>query len=412
MNPMLSRIPTRWRIFAAAPHRMLFFGGAFALVVSMLWWGAVLLARAGLPGLGWFSLPPVWLHAWMMVYGVFPFFVLGFLMTAFVRWIGAPPIAPGLYQPVAAALFAGFVLVVLGALTSPALTALGMSLTALAWLAGALGLGWRLRRYGANSSPHPPWALVLLVIGWLGAALSAWGCATGHWAALAAGPKLGLWGFLAPMLFVVAHRMLPFFAQANLAGYRAFRPGWAPALAAVLFLLHAALEITDQRAWLVLPDAPLAALSGWLLWRWQPWRARANPLLWSLFASFFWLPVALALSAAQSLIFLLSGHRVLGLAPLHVLAIGVLTGMVVAMVTRVSLGHSGRALTMDKLSLACFLGLQLAVITRLLAEWPGIAAGAPTWLVASAGLWLLAITPWALHHIRIYWQPRIDGQPG
>ena len=33
-------------------------------------------------------------------------------------------------------------------------------------------------------------------------------------------------------------------------------------------------------------------------------------------------------------------------------------------------------------------------------------------LVISAGLWLLAITPWAWHHIHLYWQPRVDGQPG
>lgn len=406
------RFILHWQRFCAAPHRMLFFGGACALVLSMLWWGAVLAARAGLLPMPPQALPGIWAHAWLMVYGIFPFFVLGFLMTAFVRWIGAPPVSPRLYRPVALGLFAGYLLVLFGASFSLPAAAAGMAITALAWLAGVIGLGLRLRTHLPTSSPHPPWALILLAAGWLGAALSAWGAASGHWALLAAGPKLGVWGFLAPMVFVVGHRMIPFFAQAALPGYTAFRPDWAPAAGAALFLGHTALLLAGLHAWLWLTDLPLAALSGWLLWRWRPWAARGNPLLWTLFAAFFWLPAALALSAADSLILAASGASAFGRAPLHLLAVGLLTGMVMTMATRVSLGHSGRPLTMDTFSLGCFSVLQLAVVARLIAELPGLDAAMNTWLVVSAGLWLLAVVPWAWRYGRIYWQPRVDGQPG
>lgn len=404
--------PLQWRAFVAAPHRMLFFGGACALLLSMLWWAAVLASRSGLLPVPPYGLPPIWMHAWLMVYGVFPFFVLGFLMTAFPRWIDAPPVEPTLYRPVAFGLYAGYALVLLGAPFAAAPAALGMLLTAGGWLAGLLGLALRLRSRLPVASPHPPWAALLLAIGLGGALTAVWGTATGNWQALAAGVRVGVWGFLAPMVFVVAHRMLPFFAQTKLSGYSAWRPAWSPPVVMALFLGHAGLLLGSQPQWLWLTDLPLTAISAWHLWRWQPWRAAREPLLWTLFAAFFWMPVALGLSAFQSLALAITATPVLGFAPLHMLTVGLLTGMVMAMATRVSLGHSGRALRMDRLSLVCFLVLQLAVATRLLAELPHIPLTRNTWLLISAVLWLLAWLPWTLRYGRIYWQPRVDGQPG
>lgn len=404
--------PMQWQSFAAAPHRMLFFGGACALVLSMLWWGVILAAYAGLMPMLGLSMPPAWIHGWLMVYGIFPFFVLGFLMTAFVRWIGAPPVAPRLYQPVALGLFVGFLLVLVGAITTPGLTATGMTVTALSWLAAVIALGRRLRAHLPTTSPHPPWAIILLAVGWLGALLCAVGAIAGYPTLLAAGPQLGVWGFLAPMVFVVAHRMLPFFAQAAVHGYTAFRPAWAPPIAATLFLLHAALTVAGQAAWLWLPDLPLALISGWLLWRWQPWKLLGNPLLWTLFAAYFWMPAALALSTIDSIALATSAADLFGRAPLHLLTVGLLTSMVMTMVTRVSRGHSGRTLVMDGLSLGCFGVLQLAALARLIAELPGLESVMYDWLMVSALLWLLAVLPWAWRYGRIYWQPRIDGKPG
>lgn len=401
-----------WRYLIDAPHRLFFFGGVVALVVTMLWWITVLAGREGLIPAPPFALPPIYAHAWLMVYGIFPFFILGFLMTAFVRWINAPALSPRLYRPVAAAFFVGFALAAIGALFSIRVAAIGMTITVIAWLAGTAALALRMREVPATDTPHPPWALAVLLIGWLAASVSAWGAITRDWQILAIGPRLGIWAFLVPMVFIVAHRMLPFFAQGALPHYTAFRPGWAPGLAVALFLTHAVLMVGAQPEWLFLTDAPLAVLSGWLLWRWQPWRARGDALLWTLFASFAWLPIGLGLSAADSLSWAIAGENLFGRAPLHVLGIGLLTSMVLAMTTRVSRGHSGRALIMDRLSLGCFLILQLAVLARLVAELPGVTSMSNRWLLASAVLWLLAVVPWACRYGLIYWQPRVDGRPG
>ena len=75
-------------LFASAPHRMMFFAGAAAVIVSMLWWACFL-------GAGYFGhafpaapVPPGWAHAVFTQYGMLPLFMFGFLLTVFPRWMG------------------------------------------------------------------------------------------------------------------------------------------------------------------------------------------------------------------------------------------------------------------------------------------------------------------------------------
>ena len=77
-------------ILFAAPHRPMFLAGAAQTVLAFLPWVWELLARNGLlagPAWPW---PPGWVHGLWALYGVFPFFVFGFLMTAMPRWQGMP----------------------------------------------------------------------------------------------------------------------------------------------------------------------------------------------------------------------------------------------------------------------------------------------------------------------------------
>ena len=80
-----------WSTYTAAPHRVLFLPGALLVVLAMLWWLLDLESRrAGGVGLG--ELPGPALHAWWMLYGVFPCFVFGFLFTAAPNWSNGPAV--------------------------------------------------------------------------------------------------------------------------------------------------------------------------------------------------------------------------------------------------------------------------------------------------------------------------------
>ena len=82
-----------WPVFFHAPHRPMFFAGTVQGLLAMGWWLLDLAARAGLglPQMAW-PLPPQWVHAMLMLFGFFPFFMFGFLMTAGPRWVGAAPV--------------------------------------------------------------------------------------------------------------------------------------------------------------------------------------------------------------------------------------------------------------------------------------------------------------------------------
>ena len=81
---------SRLSILFAAPHRSMFLAGAVQALLAFAPWAWELLARTGLfagPAWPW---PPAWVHALWAAYGIFPFFVFGFLMTVIPRWQGLP----------------------------------------------------------------------------------------------------------------------------------------------------------------------------------------------------------------------------------------------------------------------------------------------------------------------------------
>jgi uncharacterized protein involved in response to NO len=223
--------------------------------------------------------------------------------------------------------------------------------------------------------------------------------------------KLGTFGFLLPVYFTVCHRMLPFFSN-NIAkgrGYVMRRPAWSLPVAWVLLLAHLLLDWSGQLRWLWLCDVPLALVFGWHALAWQPWKCMRPGLLAVLHIAFAWLPLAFVLFSVQDLVLASGGGYVLGRAPLHALAIGFFGSMLVAMVTRVTHGHSGRPLQMHPVPWLCFVLLQAVALLRIRAELGG---DMYLWLVIAGAGWLLAFLPWVLRSAWIYLTPRADGRPG
>jgi uncharacterized protein involved in response to NO len=374
-------------LLAAAPHRPLFLAGALAVLTSMARW-ALELASMRLGWRGWPqpTVPPGWAHAMLTQYGMLPMFMFGFLLTTFPRWLNRPSIRPRRYVAVAGAVVAG-------------------SLLSHAGLRGRPGV----LRASQRRNQHAWSCLAALCLGTLGlvAFLGFLAGAPAHCARFAI--KLGTFGLLVPVYFTVAHRMVAFFSGNVVPGYVVRRPAWSLPLMWPLLLAHLALDLAHAQAWLWLADAPLAVLFGWHALAWQPWKAMRPGLLAVLHLAFAWLPLAFALYAVQSLC-LFAGHGpVLGLAPLHVLTIGYFGSMLVAMVTRVTQGHSGRPLQMGAVPWACFVLLQGVVLLRV---WAELARDGYLWLIVAACGWLVAFLPWVVRSTWIYLTPRVDGRPG
>ena len=412
---MILRAPSvsRWNVLTAAPHRLLFFTGMANLLLASAWWMCHLVARyTGAPLLALdLAVAPIWAHSFLMLFAVLPSFIFGFLFTTFPRWMNGPEVPRRTYVATATCMISGTITWLAGTHSGPALQLAGAALT-LAGLATGLVALLRVLLDARQVVAHAVVAATALAVGIVSLAGFGYGLWDANDFALHFAVRAALWGFLLPIFFAVCHRMVPFFSQNAVAGYVAWRPLWMLVAVVALAYLRLFLGTAGALQSLAAVDLVLVALTATCAVRWSSLGARGNPLLWTLYAGFAWLPIAMALQTARDTSFVLTGEWALGRAPIHALGIGFFGGMLVAMVTRVTIGHSGRPLRMDRAALLCFLAVQAAALMRVGSELITAPAAIRNLLLGSGLLWLLAFAVWSYRSSGIYLAPRVDGRPG
>ncbi len=400
--------------FTAAPHRVMFFGGALQTIAVMLWWMLELVTRYGIVGqpLSW-PISASAAHAYLMLYGLFPFFMFGFLMTTFPRWMNGKEIPAKYYVP-------AFSLMLLGAFGFYLGLLVGNSVLVSATI--CLLAGWGMALYALlrvlldtrpSDKRNPIILFIAFSMGWCGLASFL------GWLILDAAMLLdfaiqcGLWFFLLPIFASVGHRMIPFFTGSALQVQNVPRPNWAWWTILAASVSHGLLQLAEATNWLWLCDAPLAFAALYLSYVWGLRRSLPNPLLAVLHVGFVWIGIAMLLFTAQSLLAFLNLGTMInwGFAPLHALTLGCFATLIIGFGTRVTLGHSGLPFKIDQPIKLMFVGIQLVALLRVLADMLPIQGG--HWLaVVATAMWLACFVPWALRFVPAYWQPRADGQPG
>ncbi len=403
-----SSFPARWSVFSSAPHRMLFFAGVLQTLLVMGFWLAELLGRV-LPGGGLaLSLVAIHAHSFLMIYGIFPFFIFGFLFTVYPRWMGGKVIARRAYITSFALLGGGMLLFYLGLYTRTPIIMLAVALVLSGWIVAWISL-YQVFLRAHSHGMHERLLNLALAAGALGVATFLAALLTGSPFAFTLARVTGLWLFLVPVLFLVSHRMIPFFSQSGLMNYMMVRPAWGPPVMLILAAGHALLELAGLPEWRFLADVPMAIAALHHSWVWQFRRSFHARLVAMLHIAFLWLGIGMSLYALQSLALLITGSDPFGRAPLHALAIGFFAGMVVAMASRVMLGHSGRALAADTITWLALLGINVTAILRIAGELPAVGA---TFNLLAALAWLAAFLPWVWRYLPITLLPRADRQPG
>lgn len=395
------------RVLFRAPHRAMFLGGCAMLLASFTLWAIEIAGRAGLVGGVAWVLPPAWMHALLILCGVFPFFIFGFLLTAMPRWQGLPDLNTRDWSWAWRLLAGGWCASLVGMLL-PGLLVAGL----VAVLGGWVILLRVLGRVAMHQHPDRVHALVTfsaLTAGCIG--LGAWLPAIiaqdAAWARFAT--QVGLWWFLLPVFFTVCHRMVPFFSSNVIKPYVVVRPRWAFAIVAAS-VIHGALAIAGHEglAWIV--DLPAACIALWLSCKWRLVASLKVALLGMLHVGFAWLGIGLTLFAVQGIAAMFN-VQLFGLAPLHAIGLGYFGSILLAMVSRVTLGHSGQALKADRLTVMLFVALQCVTLARIFADI-GPASLSNGLMAASIAAWCLVFSVWAIRYAPSYWRARVDGKAG
>lgn len=410
----MTKIKQTWKNFTAAPHRVMFLGGALQTIAVMAWWFVDMVTRYGVAGqhIEW-SIMPSAAHTYLMLFGLFPSFIFGFVMTTFPRWMGGKEIPAKHYVPAFVFLLLGNVIFYVGLLTQQSVLLLAVASTLAGWAVAVYALLRVVLDTPPADKKNPVVILLSLGLGWIGLAAFLMWLLSDNMVWLQIATQTGIWLFLVPLFATVGHRMIPFFTMSALPQLHVERPDWPWWVILAGSAMHALLQLSDVTSLLWLSDAPATVAIFYLMYSWGSLHSLEKPLLAVLHYGFAWLGIAFLLSSLQSATQYLSHDTLFiwGLAPLHALGIGCFATLTIGMGTRVTLGHSGLPFHVDTALKLMFFGMQFGAILRVLAEVLPLQNN--YWLYLAASLaWLACFTPWVWRYLPAYWRVRADGQPG
>lgn len=208
------------------------------------------------------------------------------------------------------------------------------------------------------------------------------------------------------LVALVGGRVMPFFTQAVVPGFRASRREWletttmgAFAVLILLQLFGAPLFLTGLTA-LLLAVTQALRVAGWH--HPQVWRM---PILWVLYTGMIWMIIGLLMLALASI-----GLVGANLAK-HALGVGGIGVLTLGMMARVALGHSGRPIEPVRSIEIAFILLNAAAAVRVFG--PLLPLGSYTfWVHLSGGLWIVCFLIFCRVYLPVLSTPRIDGKPG
>ncbi len=376
--------------------RPFFLGGSvFALLAIPLW---IVAFSGGLgnwqPAGGWMA----W-HRHELLFGFGAAIIAGFLLTAVQNWTGQP----GLSGKPLAALALLWLAARLGWLCNLPLPLLLPLEAAFLFVVAAL-MGQQV--WHVKQKNNYPIVAVLLLMASVNCLLL-YGLATADDGLQRQAAYAGIW-LVAAMMTLIGGRVIPFFTQRGLRRVQGVKPWvWLDksllacgVLIAVLFATGLALQ---PSLWVALPLAAFGIGHLLRLVRWYDHGIWQIDLLWSLHMAIAWLAIA-ALGLALWHLGLLANPS----PSLHALTVGAMSGLILAMIARVSLGHTGRDLVAPKTMVWAFALLNLGSFARVFLHgvWPLYSL----WLAAAC--WAAAFGLFVWHYAPMLLSARTDGHPG
>lgn len=349
--------------------------GVFAVLIIFLW-------VVGLHGRGLSAVTPLW-HSHEMLVGFALAAVAGFCLTAVATWTGRPAITG-----------APLAILVLFWLTGRLAMLLSKSLPAsfivLLDMLFPILLAVLLSReiIAARNRRNYPLVAIIFIVASLNALYH---LGAGQW--LPGTDRLAIYLLIHILLLlvtIIAGRIVPSFTGNWLRqqgkDQMPFSSNNIDQAALVLTLLTGLSASFMPTHWLTGGVAIATAIvHGFRLSRWKGMATISNPLLFVLHVAYLWLPFGYALLACA-----VFGWVFTPTAALHALTMGAIGSMVLAVTTRVSLGHTGRPLQAARLTVFAYWLLMLAALVRVLGPLTGksyllmIDLSATGWMLAFA----------------------------
>lgn len=373
------------------PFRIFFLSMTLLALITIPLWVLVITGTIRLP----LAMPGLFWHQHEMLFGFLSAAIAGFLLTAVCVWTNTERTHGWSLLLLWLVWLAGRLLLMFGA-SLPEWLVQGVNLAFLPLV--MLDAGWRV--WQAKQSRQ---VMILVVLGVL------WLMQLGYVMQLDARFIQGALIMALALISIIGARIIPAFSSGWLR-QRGVDPNPVKTipkldlvivgnLMLLLLSLFTGLQMVTGVLAIVAATLMLIRLAGW-----KGWLVYKEPLLWVLHLSMLWVPVALLLLAGT----LIAGWP--ASAWTHAAGTGAIGCLVLGVIARVALGHTGRPLVLPKGMVLAFIAIQLAALVRVATAlgwfpWhPGIST--------SAVLWMLAYGLFLIRYTRILASPRPDGRVG
>lgn len=374
--------------------RPLFLAASLWATLALALWIFVLTQGLTLPS----RFSPVDWHAHEMLFGFIPAAIAGFLLTAIPNWTGRAPVRGLPLIGLVVLWVAGRIACFASALLP---VWLGVAVDSMFLLALCLIVAREIVLAGNQRNLIMPVPIAVLLIANI----------LTHLEALSVAVPAGLGRRLAItavvfLITVIAGRIIPAFTRNWLAVRKAEK---LPAAAGRFDAVAIAVLALGLLGWVFFPASPAtgvillagAALNGWRLARWRGLATTPEPLLAILHLGYLWIVIGAALLGASII-----GDHVPEPAAIHALTAGAMGTMVLAVMSRVSLGHTGRMLHADAITTTAYAAITLATLTRIAAAClPSVYLP----LISLSGvLWIVSFGIFVVYYGPMLLAPRVD----
>jgi uncharacterized protein involved in response to NO len=380
--------------FFSYGFRPFFLGAAVFAGIAVPAW---ILIVTGAIGSDFLYAPREW-HVHEMLFGFLPAAMAGFILTAIPNWTGRVPVRGTLLVSLSVLWLAGRLMVALpGPVPVIAVVvdaAFLVSLAALVWREVAAARMWNRSAIGVLITLYAGANMSFHVLALRGTSTEV--------------PERVALSILLLLLTFIGGRVTPAFTAEYLVEQES---AGHPATFSRFDGLSMLLVFAAALAWIVQPEGHATGLlfvaagaaNLTRVARWRGWSAWREPLVWILSVGYGWLALSL----------LALGGAVFGVLPaanaIHVLTTGAVGTMTLAVMTRASLGHTGRPRQADLMTVVMYVLVNVGAIFRTLAP----AAEAPTaWtnlmLILAAVCWSGAYLLFALAYGPILVRPALD----
>ena len=214
---------------------------------------------------------------------------------------------------------------------------------------------------------------------------------------------------IAAIVIVVGGRVIPFFTSRGtktetitripMLEYAALIPIW-------ILLIFTLFPVTVPSSLLAATYLIAAVTNLVRMCRWRSFKTITVPLLCSLHGAYLSMIIGLAWLGGSYI-----NHSMNPTIGIHIIAIGGIGAMILAMMARVSLGHTGRKLQIGRWMIIAFISLLGSLLARTLFVVVMPVATIDAYVI-SAVLWVIAFTIFAIVYFPVLTKARVDGHPG